>query len=74
MRIVEKLALPLALAVFFVAGTGCSEQEQKARDEGTEIYQSLHKGTDAAKDVVGSANKPLEQLEKNLGEAEAEEE
>lgn len=74
MSLFPKFAFPLALAVFFVAGTGCMEEEEKARDRGRNINRALHKNIDRAKIITGAANKPLEDLEKNLNEAEAEEE
>ena len=69
MRLVTKLALPLALAGFLVAGYGCMEQEQKAKDRGTKINATLDELQDKAKRTSNLANDKLKKMAEDLGEA-----
>jgi len=73
MRLVEKFALPLALAGFLVAGSGCMEQEQKAKDRGTEIDNSINKLMKKAEDTTKLATDKMTDLAKDLEEAVEEE-
>ena len=69
MRLVKKLALPLALAGFLLAGYGCMEQEQKAKDRGTKINATLDELQNKAKRTANLANDKLNKMAEDLGEA-----
>ena len=69
MRPVAKLALPLALAGFLLAGSGCMEQEQKAKDRGTEINKTFDHLKNKAMDTTDLANDKLNKMAEDLGEA-----
>ena len=65
----KKLALPLALAGFLLAGPGCTEQEQKAKDRGTSINKTITNLKIKAEDTTTLANDKLNKMAEDLGEA-----
>ena len=69
MRLFEKFALPLALAGFLVAGSGCMEQEQKAKDRGTEINATVNTIKEKAEGAANLATEKMNQLQNDLQEA-----
>jgi hypothetical protein len=52
--------MPLGLILFFVLGVGCQEQEQKSKDAGQAIMDTVK---DAGKTVEGAVQKKTDQLE-----------
>jgi hypothetical protein len=69
MRLIGKLILPLALAGFLVTGYGCGEEEQKAKDRGTNIDNSINKLMDKAEETTEMATEKLGEMSENLEDA-----
>ena len=69
MRLIGKLVLPLALTGFLVTGYGCGDEEQKAKDRGTDIKNSVNKLMDKAEETTDMATEKLSEMSKDLEEA-----
>ncbi|MBE9520034.1 MAG: hypothetical protein IME97_02815 [Proteobacteria bacterium] len=69
MRLTKTLVLPLALAGFLVAGSGCGEQEEKAKDRGTGINATIDNLQNKAQETTTLATKKLNEMAKDLEEA-----
>ena len=69
MHIVAKLVLPLALTGFLIGGAGCAEEEQKAKDRGTEINKTFDNLKDKAESTTNLATEKLSKMSKDLEEA-----
>ncbi len=66
MNFLGKCALPIILAGFLIGGVGCAEEEQKARDRGANINQTINRTKQKAEDAAGKIKDRIGQLEKNL--------
>ncbi len=66
MNFLRKCALPIVLAGFLIGGIGCGEQEQKARDRGTNINQTINKTKQKAEDAAQKIKDRISELENDL--------
>ena len=66
MSFLGKCALPIFLAGFLIGGIGCGEQEQKARDRGTNINQTINKTKQKAEDAAQKIKDRISELENDL--------
>ena len=69
MRLIRTFVLPLALVGFLITGYGCGEEEQKAKDRGTDIDNSINKLMDKAEETTDMATEKLSKMSKDLEEA-----
>jgi predicted nucleic acid-binding Zn-ribbon protein len=69
MRLIEKLVLPLALTAFLVTGYGCGEEEQKAKDRGTNLDNSINILMDKAEETTEMATEKLSDMSDELEDA-----
>ncbi len=70
MSFLGKSALPIFLAGILMGGIGCGEQEQKAKDRGTTINQSINRTKQKAEDAAQKIKDRISQLENGLEEEE----
>jgi len=69
MHLIGKLVLPLALTGLLAAAYGCGEEEQKAKDRGTNIDNSISKLMDKAEETTDMATEKLSKMSEELEEA-----
>ena len=69
MRLIRTFFLPLALAGFLITGYGCGEEEQKAKDRGTDIDNSINKLMSKAEETTNMATEKLNEMSKDLEDA-----
>ena len=69
MRLIGKLVLPVALIGFLLTGYGCGEEEQKAKDRGTNIDNSINKLMEKAEETTDMATEKLSKMSEKLEDA-----
>ena len=63
MRPFKCCIMPLALILFFVLSVGCQEQEQKSKDTGQAIMDTLKDAGKTVEDAVQEKTNQLEQAD-----------
>ncbi|MGV7220383.1 MAG: hypothetical protein ACQ9MH_02510 [Nitrospinales bacterium] len=69
MHLIGKLVLPLALTGLLATAYGCGEEEQKAKDRGTNIDNSINKLMDKAEETTEMATEKLSKMSDELEDA-----